>query len=473
MLFNTFDFLLFFVVVYVLQRALPHRPRNVLLLLASYFFYGCWNWRFLSLIFVSTYVDYHCSWRIYRSDEARVRKRYLAASVICNLTLLGVFKYFNFFVDSAVSLMAALGLNPMPWHLDVVLPVGISFYTFQTMSYTIDVYRGLLAPLKNPVDFALYVAFFPQLVAGPIERGKDLAPQMTRKPKVTSEQLRLGAWLVMWGLFKKAVIADNMARIVDPVFGEGASPTGGAVMVATYAFAFQIYADFSGYSDIARGLAKLMGYELRLNFCLPYFAKNPREFWRRWHISLSTWLRDYLYIPLGGNRAGRLNTYRNVMIVMLLGGLWHGAAWTFVLWGAYHGVLLVVHRFAREAGYRYEPRTPSGRAAWSLLRMAVMFHLVCLGWIFFRARSFAHVQVLFDALFNNFVFTEAAARGLWQMLALVSPLVLVQVIQERTGDTAALLKLSTLARSAAYSVVVMMLLALGSFGGKEFIYFQF
>lgn len=343
MLFNSFDFLLFFVVVFIVQRLLPHRQRNLFLLATSYFFYSCWDWRFLSLIMISTLVDFYCGRAIFGSNVNKIRKRYIVISILTNLGILGFFKYAGFFVDSANILISSLGHNPTSFHLNIVLPVGVSFYTFQTMSYTIDIYRKQVKPAENIIDFALFVAFFPQLVAGPIERAKNFLPQVLKKPVVSSSMIMEGGWLVFWGLFKKSVIADNMAIIVDQAFSSS-SLAGGDLLIAVYAFAIQIYCDFSGYSDMARGIAKMMGYNLMLNFKVPYFATNPSEFWRRWHISLSSWLRDYLYIPLGGNRNGRLQTYRNLFVTMLLGGLWHGAAWKFVLWGAYHGTLLALHR---------------------------------------------------------------------------------------------------------------------------------
>ena len=298
MLFNSFDFLLFFIPVLLLQWLLPHKPRNLFLLTASYFFYACWDWRFLSLILLSTVVDFYCGQAIADSSDNRRRKLLVSISVVVNLTILGFFKYFNFFIDSAHEALASLGFSPATWHLDIILPVGISFYTFQTLSYSIDVYRGEVKPARKIADFALFVAFFPQLVAGPIERAKNLLPQMLKKPVFSLDQFYEGCWLVFWGLFKKVVIADNLAVIVDRAFNDP-SLTNGELLIALYAFAFQIYCDFSGYTDIARGIAKMMGYELMLNFRLPYFAKNSSEFWHRWHISLSTWLRDYLYIPLG------------------------------------------------------------------------------------------------------------------------------------------------------------------------------
>lgn len=377
MVFNSLIFLVFFLVVYGLYRVMPHRGQNLLLLVSSYFFYGWWDWRFLSLIFISTVVDYWAGLAIEHADEnARRRKIALWISLVSNLGILGFFKYFNFFADNLVVLLQGVGISSPVRHLNIILPVGISFYTFQTMSYTLDIYSRQMRPTRNFLDFAAFVSFFPQLVAGPIERASKLLPQIQTPRTITRGDMESGAWLVFWGLFKKCVVADNLAMLIDTGFG-GGSATGAQSLLGLYAFAFQIFCDFSGYSDIARGLARWMGIELMLNFNNPYFALNPREFWARWHISLSTWLRDYLYIPLGGNLKGRRRTYVNLVLTMLLGGLWHGAAWTFVAWGAFHGALLAIYH-AWAAKFSPSGTLDSGR--WIGLRRLWMFHLVCLGW---------------------------------------------------------------------------------------------
>ncbi|MBE9529897.1 MAG: MBOAT family protein, partial [Proteobacteria bacterium] len=344
MLFNSVQFAIFFAIVYLLYLLLNHKGQNRLLLVASYVFYGCWDWRFLSLIAISTVVDYFCGLKIYESREKQKRKLFLFISVCSNLTILGFFKYFNFFTDNLYALLNGFGFSPDPFFLNIILPVGISFYTFQTISYSIDIYRKELNPTRKFLDFALFVSFFPQLVAGPIERAKNLLPQMLLPRKLTVDKFYEGCYLIFWGLFLKVFIADNLARMVDPVFSSSGPYDGVRVLLALYAFAFQIFGDFAGYSNIARGLAKCMGFDLMVNFNLPYFAVNPKDFWQRWHISLSTWFRDYLYIPLGGNRHGQMNTCRNLAITMLLCGLWHGAAWTFIVWGAYHALLQIIHK---------------------------------------------------------------------------------------------------------------------------------
>jgi alginate O-acetyltransferase complex protein AlgI len=326
MVFNSLHFLWFFVVVYTLYRVLPHRAQNWLLLVASYYFYAAWDWRFLGLLVGSTIVDYSCGRAIEASSDHRRRKWLLCLSLGFNLTLLGFFKYFNFFADNLHVAFGAIG-----WQLDfvtlrVLLPVGISFYTFVTMSYVIDVYRREIPATRNLVDFAVFVAYFPHLVAGPILRASRLLPQIRDPRQVTPEQMRDGAWLVAWGFLQKVFVADNLSGVANAIFAPGTSHTGVNVLLGVYAFAFQIYGDFAGYSNIARGISKLMGIELVENFRFPYFVRTPQEFWRHWHISLSTWLRDYLYIPLGGNRGSAWQTDSKLLVTLVLGGLWHGAA---------------------------------------------------------------------------------------------------------------------------------------------------
>ena len=388
MRFDSYVFAVFFVTVFLAYwRLRSIRAQNILILVASYFFYGWWDWRFLTLIALSTLVDFLVGRRLDVTSAQPTRRRLLLVSIVVNLGVLGVFKYFDFFVSSFVGVLESFGLSASPPVLQVLLPVGISFYTFQTMGYTIDIYRRRHAAEKSLLSFACYVAFFPQLVAGPIERAARLLPQFGKRRFLTSEHWRSGCTLVTYGLIKKIAIADNMAPYVDMVYGmDSSSVSGPLVLAGTLAFAIQIYADFSGYTDIARGVARLMGFDLRVNFNKPYVARTPSEFWRRWHISLSTWLRDYLYVPLGGNRRGRWMTYRNLMLTMLLGGLWHGAAWNFVLWGFFHGVILCIYRLIRvDAWLRGANRAVSLGAA------ALFFLLTLYGWLLFRAQSFEQI----------------------------------------------------------------------------------
>ncbi|MBW2273555.1 MAG: MBOAT family protein [Deltaproteobacteria bacterium] len=476
MLFNSFDFAFFLLVClavyYGLQLGAHCRAQNRVLLLASYVFYGAWDWRFLSLIAASTGVDYCVALALGRSDDPRRRRLLLGASLLTNLGILGFFKYANFFAENLQVLGASLGIELSRPLLEIVLPVGISFYTFQTLSYTIDVYRRRLEPTRDFFDFALFVAFFPQLVAGPIERAARLLPQIASPRRVDWQGFNSGSWLIFWGLFKKVVIADNLATLVDAVFNPASSPTSLELLLGIYAFAFQIYCDFSGYTDIARGVARLMGFDLMLNFRLPYFATSPADFWRRWHISLSTWLRDYLYVSLGGNRRGNRLRNRNLMITMLLGGLWHGAAWPFVLWGAFHGLLLVLHRLLQPWLEQVRPASVLGQGAWWVLRVLATFHLVCFGWLLFRSESLAqlatHLAILAGPVEAGF-----ALSWLLPLAALMLPLLLVQIAQARSGNLEVPLGWSLPVRVATYAALFFIFVTLGEDGGQPFVYFQF
>jgi D-alanyl-lipoteichoic acid acyltransferase DltB (MBOAT superfamily) len=383
MVFNSLPYLFFLPVVAIVHWLLRGRARMAWLLVASYVFYGAWDWRFLGLLWFSTAVDFVIAQLIENSDDARRRKGLIFLSVGTQLTLLATFKYFDFFIDSADSLLDRVGLGGADWALEVILPVGISFYTFQTMAYTIDVYRRRTNACRDPLLFATFVAYFPQLVAGPIERSHHMLPQLAAdRPRPTWARIESGLVLILLGLVMKVVIGDSMAPIVNDVFAdpEGAGALG--ALAGVVAFAIQIYADFAGYTAIARGSSRLLGIELVHNFREPYLSRHITEFWRRWHISLSRWLRDYLYIPLGGNRRGEARTYVNLMITMLLGGLWHGAGWNFIIWGGLHGVYLSIHRWLR-------PNAPViddlPRTARAVLATLGTFALVCFAWIFFRA----------------------------------------------------------------------------------------
>ena len=473
MLFNTWTFLAFALVVFGLYYVLPFRGQNRMLLVASYVFYGAWDWRFLSLIFLSTLIDYTVGRRLEFESDPQRRKHWLVVSCATNLGLLGIFKYLGFFAESFADLAGLFG-----WHVDVVtlhivLPVGISFYTFQTMSYTIDVYRRKIEPVRSFEDFALFVAYFPQLVAGPIERASHLLPQLMRPRTVRRDQLFEGAWLIAWGLFKKAVIADNVAPRIDEVFlptNDWAS--GGACLVAIYGFAIQIYCDFSGYSDVARGLGKLMGVDIMRNFQIPYVATNPSEFWRRWHISLSTWLRDYLYVPLGGNRGTRLETYRNLTLTMVLGGLWHGAAWTFVLWGIYQGLLLVVHRWFM-IDHDWFGRFRS-RSLWvRFVSWFVMFHLVCLGWLIFRAKSVHQIGSFLRRIVLDFRVDVTEAHLLWPVVFFGSILFVYDAWLRNADDPRTRPGWNRGLGPVAVTALVILALVFWPPRIQQFIYFQF
>jgi alginate O-acetyltransferase complex protein AlgI len=473
MVFNSLHFLWFFVVVYALYRTFPHRAQNWLLLVASYYFYAAWDWRFLGLLLASTIVDYSCGRLIEATEDERRRKLLLCLSLGFNLTLLGFFKYFNFFADNLRSLFGAVG-----WQLDfvtlrVLLPVGISFYTFVTMSYVIDVYRREIPATRNLLDFAIFVAYFPHLVAGPILRASRLLPQIHNPRTVTAEQMRDGTWLVAWGFLQKVFVADNLSGVANAVFEPGTHHTGINVLLGIYAFAFQIYGDFAGYSNIARGISKLMGIELMENFRFPYFVRTPQEFWRHWHISLSTWLRDYLYIPLGGNHGSPWQTNRNLLITMVLGGLWHGAAWTFVVWGLFHGLLLMGYRSAQKvSAVRRWLLGPSPAAR--VLGWAVMFHLTCVGWLIFRARSGRQLLDLTRGLAFDFAPASIDVTGLLVPVVLyTTPLLLVHACEAYFNDVLVVRRLPIGVRYSVYAATFYLTMLFGNFGGSDFIYFQF
>ena len=472
MQFNSLEFPVFFLLVYgaylLLRRSF--RAQNGLLLGASYFFYGYWDWRFCGLLLLSTVVDYFVGGSLARASSAVVRKRLVTLSVATNLSVLGFFKYFNFFIENASAALASLGMRADGLTLQIVLPVGISFYTFQTMSYTIDIYRGRMKPARSPLDFALFVSFFPQLVAGPIERAQTLLPQISAERTISSAQVNAGLHLLVWGFFKKVVISDNLVPMTNQVFGRASylQFEGLDIVLGALAFTLHLYCDFSGYSDIARGLAKLMGFEFSVNFRLPFFASSPSDLWNRWHISLSSWLRDYLYIPLGGNRGGQFATQRNLFITMLLGGLWHGASWPFVLWGAYQGTLLVLHR-AWARGRSVQP--PAALSLRSLASIAIMFPLTVFGFMIMRADSLAqlghHVTHMgWSASARSYEYAET-------ILFFAGPLFVVQTFQHFSGDLMILMRLPTVLRVMFYGMLLACLFLFGARVPVEFFYFQF
>ena len=461
MSFNSVQFAVFFAIVYLLYLLLNHKGQNRMLLVASYVFYGCWDWRFLSLIAISTVVDYFCGLNIYKSREKQKRKLFLFISVCSNLTILGFFKYFDFFTENLYALLNGFGFSPDPFFLNIILPVGISFYTFQTISYSIDIYRGELNPTRKFLDFALFVSFFPQLIAGPIERAKNLLPQILLPRKLTVDKFYEGCYLIFWGLFLKVFIADNLARMVDPVFSSGGPYDGVRVLLALYAFAFQIFGDFAGYSNIARGLAKCMGFDLMVNFNLPYFAVSPKDFWQRWHISLSTWFRDYLYIPLGGNRNGQMNTCRNLAITMLLCGLWHGAAWTFIVWGAYHALLQIIHKLLQPFLSKIStPKNVIIAKSWFFAKMVFFFHIVCLGWLIFRAESMSQAFHMLHGMLFYFDLTRDVGQIsiILQMVFFLGILFIVQSFQYLKNDLMIVLRANTPLRGMFYFICLCLLL---------------
>ena len=377
MVFNSLDFLFFIIPVFIVYWLLPDKKhQNLFLLISSYFFYMQWEWKYLILILISSSVDFFCAKKIYTSIN---KKLYLGISIFANLGILFVFKYYNFFIESFISLFGIYNESSLLF-INLLLPIGISFYTFQTLSYSIDVYFNRMKPVNNIVNFFLYVSFFPQLVAGPIERANYLINQIKKEKIINTKIMDMGVSLILVGLFKKIVIADNLAYYVDDIFANYQNYDGGVLILGLVYFSFQIYCDFSGYSDIAIGTARLFGIELNLNFKFPYHSKNISEFWKRWHISLSTWFRDYVYIPLGGSKNSRLNTYRNLLIVFTLSGLWHGANLTFIFWGLYHVILYYIWIIIKL-------RFKSTSKIFDLLSIIYTYITVTIGWVFFRSET--------------------------------------------------------------------------------------
>ncbi len=439
-----------------------------MLLVASYFFYSCWDWRFLPLILTTTLINYFTARGIEQSDSPSRHKWLITVSVTASLGMLAFFKYWGFFTESAAEMLTWLGFHADIQMLNIILPVGISFYTFQTMSYTIDVYRGKIKATRSFTDFALYVAYFPQLVAGPIERSSSLMPQITNSRKSRPQgDFAEGLYLVMLGLFLKIVVGDNLGFIADGIFAEDRDKlTGTEALVGIYCFAFQIYGDFAGYSSIARGVSKWLGIDLMTNFRMPYLARNPSDFWQRWHISLSSWLRDYLYIPLGGNRGSKLLVYRNLMITMLLGGLWHGAGWTFLIWGGLHGLILCIYR---ALGNSIKLPALWGR----ILATVFFFHLVCLTWLFFRAESLAQAWEMLVLIFTHQEMTPLANYGLRMVVFFCAPLMAYEIWLDKAHSLRRLETVRWGWRAAVYCYFVFMLIVFPPPVFGQFIYFQF
>jgi len=484
MFFNSFHFVAFFSVVWVLAVALRHRvtSRNAVLLAASYYFYGCWDWRFLILIVISTLVDYICG-RLFDVTEvdpehppppSARRKAILAVSVCTNLGLLGFFKYFDFFVESGAAFLAQLSMPVSPRTLGIVLPVGISFYTLQTLSYTIDLYRGQMKTERNLLHFALFVAFFPQLVAGPIERARRLLPQLNAPTVCTLDKLYSGFYLMSWGMFKKVVLADNLGLVVDEIWALDA-PSGLAVVLGCHCFAFQLYCDFSGYSDIARGAARCMGFELMLNFNLPFLTTNPTDFWRNWHISLSSWLRDYLYYPLGGGRKGQVRSLVNIVLTMVVSGVWHGAGWPFLLMGLAYGVTLSAHKLARPYLARVQPSARVAVSVWWLVRLVITFELFTAPLIFFRSTTLDQVMLMLRSGAAQLLPADWVVFSPWSTVFFwcAGSLMAMQVLQFVSKDLDVVSRLPVPLRAALYTAMMLGIIVFGVSGGTAFVYFQF
>jgi alginate O-acetyltransferase complex protein AlgI len=474
MVFNSVHFAVFFVFVYAAYRLVPHRAQNWLLLVASYYFYAAWDWRFTALLAASTIVSYAGALRLARLDEPRSRRRQLWACLGFHLATLGFFKYYGFFAENLATLVAAAGWRADFVTLHVILPLGISFYTFMAMAYLVDVHRREIEPTRDLLGFAVFIAYFPHLVAGPILRAASLLPQIERPRRIRREDVSQGLWLIGTGLFKKMFVADNMSPLVDAVFDPAHHATGLEILAGSYAFALQIYGDFAGYSDMARGLSQLMGIELNVNFRFPYFVRDAREFWRHWHISLSTWLRDYLYIPLGGSRGSSWATRRNLFVTMVLGGLWHGAAWPFVLWGAYQGALLIAYRDVADRFGRLWPRAPAADLAARVASWLLFIHLVCYGWLLFRARSLSQIaRMTRELVAGGWQMTPMAQETLLALAGYGLPLVAINAYEAWKDDLLAVPRLPVVLRYAVYTCLFYLVLLFGQYGGAQFIYFQF
>ena len=489
MLFNSLDFAFFFPIVFILYWILSQKLslRNLLILISSYVFYGWWDWRFLFLIVISSLVDFYVGQQLDKTEDAKKRKMYLYLSLFVNLGFLVYFKYTNFFIDTFVESFRLFGKTLEVSTLNIILPVGISFYTFQTLSYTIDIYRKQLKPTKDPIAFFAFVAFFPQLVAGPIERAAHLLPQFYKTYKFNYNLVKSGLLLIAFGLFKKMVIADRAALYVNEVYNNPGNYEGVETIIATVLFAFQIYCDFSGYSDIAIGSARTMGFDLMKNFDSPYLSKSITEFWRRWHISLSTWFRDYVYIPLGGSRNGKYKTYFNLFIVFLVSGLWHGAAMTFVIWGVIHGLIIVLEKAISKPKETFFQKLKINKDNLSnkLFFVFITFTIVCFAWVFFRANSFTDSQIIVSSFFNNNFYElfgdQLYLIGLKEnefslLILTIIGLFIVERFNRKQSLVAKLNQQALLFRWTVYVCIALFITIFGVYGDEiasEFIYFQF
>ncbi|WP_242916136.1 MBOAT family O-acyltransferase [Pontibacter liquoris] len=493
MLFNSFEFLIFFPVVTLLYFLLPHRFRWALLLAASCVFYMFFKPVYILILFFTIVIDYYAGILLEQSKTQKQRKRYLTASLVANIGVLAVFKYFNFFNDNITSLAEVMGVtNPIPY-LTILLPIGLSFHTFQAMSYTFEVYRGNQKAERHFGIYALYVMFYPQLVAGPIERPQNVLHQFHRKHYFNYADAANGLKLMTWGLFKKVVVADRLAVMVNQVYNNPTDYEGIPLILATIFFAIQIYCDFSGYSDIAIGSAQVMGFNLMENFRRPYFSTSIKEFWGRWHISLSTWFRDYLYIPLGGNRVVKWRWYYNLFIVFLVSGLWHGASWTFIIWGALHGFYQVFGTITADARNKMADLVGLNRfpAFHKFLQWGTTFVLVCFAWIFFRANTIHDAWYISSHMFSGLLEGARAiaanpdgirlqllylgqSKEIFTLaIGVVVLLILIELVQQQGSLRLRIASYPFPVRVAIYNALIVAILLFGSFSESEFIYFQF
>ncbi|MES2284302.1 MAG: MBOAT family O-acyltransferase [Bacteroidota bacterium] len=483
MLFNSINFALFLPIVFIFYWFATKgnlKLQNIVLLISSYFFYACWDYRFLFLLVFSTLLDYFTAIKIHEAKSQNFKRFWFWLSVGINLGFLGVFKYYNFFASSFADGLSLLGINADFWTLQIILPVGISFYTFHGLSYVIDIYKNRIKPEKNFIDYSVFVSFFPLLVAGPIERATHLLPQIQRKREFDYSKAVDGLRQILWGLFKKVVIADNCAEYANTIFNNSADYSGSTLVLGALFFTFQIYCDFSGYSDIALGTARLFGIELLRNFAFPYFSRDIAEFWRRWHISLSSWFRDYLYIPLGGSKGGTWMKVRNTFIIFIVSGFWHGANWTFIIWGLLNAIYImpsILFNTNRDnldivAKGKYLPTMKE------FLSIVMTFGLTAFAWIFFRAENVGHALIYISGIFSNSLLTIPYFPGIVKALSIIFLICIFIIIEWFGREQHYALQLSSnidkkYLRLSWYYAIIFSILMFGNFNGNQFIYFQF
>lgn len=483
MLFNSIDFAIFLPIVFILYWFVTNKNlklQNYLIIIASYTFYGWWDWRFLSLILFSTVIDYLVGRKLSNEDKILNRKILLWISILVNLGFLAFFKYYNFFLDNFVSAFSFFGKEISENSLNIILPVGISFYTFQTLSYTIDVYKKKLEPTKDFIAFSAFVSFFPQLVAGPIERATNLLPQFYKKRTFEYDKAVDGLRQILWGLFKKIVIADNSAQIANEIFNNSADYSGSTLVLGALFFTFQIYGDFSGYSDIAIGTSRLFGFDLKQNFAFPYFSRDIAEFWRRWHISLSTWFRDYLYIPLGGSIGGTWMKVRNTFVIFIVSGFWHGANWTFIVWGALNALyflplLLLNKNRANTNSVAQGKALPSFK---EFYQIGITFSLTVLAWVFFRAENIEHALSYLSTIFSKSLLSFPSFPSMplaFSTVIMISIFIIIEWLgrnKQYAIENSINIK-SNYLRYSLYLAIVIAIMVMGNFNENQFIYFQF